>query len=53
MILACPVLHLYSPLAVLAAIPRLLQFDRAERAAKALDTAREHSRIPAMGTLSV
>jgi hypothetical protein len=39
MILACPVLGGYGPLAVLAAIPRLVQFERTERAAKAPDTA--------------
>ena len=38
MILACPVLGGYGPLAVLAAIPRLVQFERKERAAKALGT---------------
>ena len=39
MILACPVLGGYGPLAVLAAIPRLVQFERTERAVKAPDTA--------------
>jgi hypothetical protein len=39
MILACPVLGGYGPLAVLAAIPRLVQFERTERAAKAPDAA--------------
>jgi len=53
LILACPVLGGYGPLAVLSAIPRLLQFERTERAAKAVDTAHERSRIPAEGTLSV
>jgi hypothetical protein len=38
MILACPLLGAYVPLAVLAALPRLLQFERAELAAKALNT---------------
>jgi hypothetical protein len=46
MILACPVLGGYGPLAVLAAIPRLLRFERTERAAKALDSRRVGSRIP-------
>jgi len=53
LILACPVLGGLSPLAVLAAIPRLLQFERTERSKKALDIAHEHSRIHAIGTLSV
>ena len=39
LILACPVLGGYSVLAVLAAIPRLVQFERTERAAKAPDAA--------------
>ena len=51
LILACPVLGGYGPLAVLAAIPRLLRFQLIERSAKALDNAHEHSRIPAIGTL--
>jgi hypothetical protein len=38
LILACPVLGGYNALAVLAAIPRLVQFERKERAAKALGT---------------
>ena len=46
LIFACPALGGYNSLAVLAAIPRLLQFERAERAAKAIDTARGRSRIP-------
>jgi Glycosyltransferase family 87 len=51
LLLACPVLGGLSPLAVLAAIPRLLQFERTERAAKALDTSpgqrtlAEHHRV--------
>jgi Glycosyltransferase family 87 len=52
LILACPVLGGYVPLAVLAAIPRLLQFERAERAAEALHTAHEQSRIPTAGTIA-
>ena len=39
LILACPVLGGYGPLAVLAVIPRLVQFERTERAAKAPDAA--------------
>jgi hypothetical protein len=35
LILACPVLGGYGPLAVLAAIPRLLKWQRAHRAATA------------------
>jgi hypothetical protein len=38
MILACPVLGGYVPLAVLAAIPRLVRFERAEVAAKLAGT---------------
>ena len=53
LLLACPVLGGLSPLAVLAAIPRLLQFERVERAAKALDIASGQSRIPKVETLSV
>jgi Glycosyltransferase family 87 len=45
LILGCPVLGGYSVLAVLAAIPRLVQFERTERAAKALDTPHEQSRV--------
>ncbi len=52
LVLACPVLGGYGPLAVLSAIPRLLEFERTERAEKALDTSRERSRIPAQGALS-
>jgi Glycosyltransferase family 87 len=51
MVLACPVLGGYNALTVLAAIPRLLQFERKERAAKALDTHRQ-SRIPIVGNIS-
>jgi Glycosyltransferase family 87 len=50
LILACPVLGGYGPLAVLAAIPRLIQFERAERAAKSLDATRRRSRIPTVET---
>jgi hypothetical protein len=52
LILACPVLGGYGPLAVLAAIPRLLQFERTERAAKAIDMVHEQSRNPTVGALS-
>jgi hypothetical protein len=38
MILACPFLGGYGELAVLAAIPRLLRFERTDRAAKAFDS---------------
>jgi hypothetical protein len=47
MILACPVLGGYNALAVLAAIPRLLQFERIERAAKAFDAPHTESRTAA------
>ena len=47
LILACPVLGGYGPLAVLAAIPRLLEFERAERAAKTPDRA---AKVPDAGT---
>src|SRR5450759_4268829 len=47
LILACPVLGGYGPLAVLAAIPRLLQFERIERAAKAFDAPHAESRTAA------
>jgi Glycosyltransferase family 87 len=40
LMIACPILGGYGEFAVLAAIPRLLQFERTERAAKALDTDR-------------
>src|SRR5680860_585300 len=50
LILACPTLGGYNSVAVLAAIPRLLQFERTERAAKAIETAREKSRIPKVET---
>jgi hypothetical protein len=53
LILACPVLGGYNALAVLAAIPRLVHFERTESAAKALDTSHEQSRIPKVGTPSV
>jgi hypothetical protein len=53
LLLACPVLGGLSPLAVLAAIPRLLQFERAERAANALETATGPSRVPKVETLPV
>ena len=49
LILACPVLGGYGPLAVLAAIPRLVRFERAERAAQAIDTEHEQSRILVAG----
>ena len=52
LILACPALGGYNSMAVLAAIPRLLQFERTERAAKAIETAREQSRIPKAETLT-
>ena len=52
LIIACPTLGGYGPLAVLAAIPRLLLFERTERAAKALDTANDQSQMTAAGTLS-
>ena len=52
LILACPSLGGYNSVAVLAAIPRLLQFERTERAAKAIETAREQSRIPKVETLT-
>ena len=48
LILALPILGGYGPLAVLAAIPRLLLFERNERAAKALDAVPDKSRIPTM-----
>lgn len=51
MILASPVLG-YGQISVLAAIPRLLQFERAERAAKAVVKVDEHSLIPIVETLS-
>jgi hypothetical protein len=47
MILACPVLGGYNALAVLAAIPRLLRFERIERVAKEFDTSYAGSRIAA------
>jgi hypothetical protein len=47
MVLACPVLGGYNALAVLAAIPRLLRFERIERAAKAFDTPPAQARIAA------
>lgn len=50
MILACPVLGGYGELAVLAAIPRLLRFERTERAAKALDSTRASSPLPTLGS---
>jgi Glycosyltransferase family 87 len=53
LILACPVLGGYGPLAVLAAIPRLSQFERAERAAAAVAQVNEHTRILTAETLSV
>ncbi len=43
MVLACPVLGGYGPLAVLAAIPRLRQFERHERSARSAQT------VPAQG----
>jgi Glycosyltransferase family 87 len=52
LILASPALGGYNWVAVLAAIPRLRQFERAERAAKVIETAREQSRIPKVETLS-
>ena len=52
LILALPILGGYGPLAVLAAIPRLVQFERTERAAKALDHPHEHSRLPKVRTMS-
>lgn len=52
LILACPVLGGYGPVAVLAAIPRLLQFECTERAAKERDKAPEKSRTPMAETLS-
>jgi|SRR5450631_2266370 len=52
LVLACPVLGGFSPLAVLTAIPRLLQFERTERAAKSIDTTREQSRIHTVGNLA-
>jgi hypothetical protein len=51
MVLACPVLGGYSALTVLAAIPRLLQLERKERAAKTLHTHRQ-SRIATVGKVS-
>jgi hypothetical protein len=50
LLLACPVLGGLSPLAVLAAIPRLVQFERAERAAKVVDKPPGRSRIPTVET---
>jgi len=52
LILACPTLGGYSPLAVLAAVPRLLLFERTERAAKALGAGHDQSQITTAGTLS-
>ena len=49
MVLACPVLGGYNALAVLAAIPRLLQFERNERAEKAPDSTRGNVRVPTLG----
>jgi Glycosyltransferase family 87 len=46
LLLACPVIGGLSPFAVLAAIPRLLQFERDERAATAVDRPPGRSRIP-------
>jgi Glycosyltransferase family 87 len=51
LLLACPVIGGLSPFAVLAAIPRLLQFQRAERATQAHDTAYRQSLIPTVETL--
>src|SRR5450631_235376 len=47
MVLACPVLGGYNALAVLAAIPRLLEFERRECAAKAFGGPPAQSRIAA------
>ena len=52
LILACPTLGGYGPLAVLAAVPRLLLFERTERAAKALGAGHDQSQITTAGTLS-
>ena len=53
LILACPNLGGYGPLAVLAAIPRLLQFEHTARDAKSRDTANEEVEMrPTAGTLS-
>lgn len=52
LILALPILGSYGPLSVLAAIPRLLQFERTERAAKALHNPHEQSRLPNVRTMS-
>lgn len=50
MILACPVLGGFNPLALLAAIPRLRQFERTELTGERLETPQEQSRISAVGT---
>jgi hypothetical protein len=47
LILACPVLGGYGPLAVLAAIPRLVQFERKERASRAFHMPQGQSLIAA------
>jgi hypothetical protein len=52
LMLACPIPGGLGPFAVLAAVPRLLQFERAERASTVVDNEREQSRIPLVGTLS-
>jgi hypothetical protein len=51
LLLACPVLGGLSPLAVLAAIPRLVQFERSERPTKTDDRAHGQSLIPTVETL--
>lgn len=52
LILALPILGGYGPLAVLAAIPRLLLFERTERLAKALDNPHEQSQTPRVKVIS-
>jgi Glycosyltransferase family 87 len=52
LILACPVLGGYGPLAVLAAIPRLLEFERAEGAAKVGDAGPSAQKQPLRGQVS-
>lgn len=49
LILDCPVLGGYGPLAVLAAIPRLLEFERAERAERAAKIPDRAAKVPDAG----
>ncbi|MBC7639718.1 MAG: DUF2029 domain-containing protein [Rhodoferax sp.] len=49
LILACPVPGGYGPLAVRAAIPRLLEFERAERAERAAKIPHRAAKVPDAG----